>query len=236
MAKKKKRAATPRKRKPVRRKTYVLLKKSEKKQLRDFSKFIPSLDQYRGVDRLTSAQYGVFQKAKKKLRHTENLKPLTEKQAKKLKGKMVGGGIRALRLRNVVEGDSHSKVISVTNKGVVITSNGRIWEYHPVTPGKHDDLADALIQRGISLFHRKKKVPFALHIWAGNGRSNEGSPSPEKWISQVTKLFSAYQNSSEFILGIAVLVRDSNGKLRKPYAAHYFKNLTTDIDDGEDEE
>jgi len=236
MAKKKKRAVTPRKRKPKRRATYVLLKKSEKKQIREFSKFIPSLDQYRGLDRLSSAQYSALQRAKKKLRHTENLKPLTEKQAKKLKGKTVGGGIRALRLRNVVEGDSHSKVVKVTNAGVVVTSNARIWEYHPVKSRSADGLADALISEGLRLFHSKDKTPFALHIWTGAGRSNEGSTAPEKWVQQVLKFFGAYQNSTEFILGVAALVRDVGGKKRKPLGKAMFKNLDTELENEDEEE
>lgn len=218
------------------RAVYVVLKRSEKKQIREFSKFVPSLDKYRSQARLTPAQYGAFQKAKKRLRHTENLKPVTEKQAKRLKGKLVGHGVRALRLRNVVKGDEHSKVVSVTNQGVVITSNGRLWEYHPVKPHNHDDLADAMIQRGIALFQRKKKVPYALHIWTGAGRSNEGATAPEKWVQLVLKFFGAYQNSTEFILGIASLVRDVGGKQRKPLGKAFFKNLSnTELEDDEEE-
>lgn len=235
MTKKKKRAVQPRKRKPRKRTTYVLLKKSEKKQLRDFAKFIPSLDKYKGQDKITSAGYGAFQKAKKKLRHTENLRPVTAKQAKHLQKRLVGGGIRALRLRNVAEGDSHSKVVSVSNKGVVLTSNGRKWEYHPVNASTPDALASKLIHTGLTLFKRKKKVPIQLHIWTSKGRNGEGASSPEKWIQIVVRYVETYENADEFVYGLAALVSDVGGRMRDPLGADWFKGLEN-IPDLEDDE
>jgi len=239
MAKRKKPSSGRRKKRPVKRKTFVLLKRSEKQQIREFSKFIPSLDAYRGKDKITSAEYGAFKRAKNHLRHTDNLRPVTELQAKRLKGKLAGHGIRAIRLRNVVKGDEHSRVVSVSTKGTVITSNGRRWEYHPVklpAGADIDDMADRLINAGVKLFRRTKNPPFQLHLWTSKGRSNEGASTPEKWASQIVLPFvRKYQNAEDFIFGIAAMITNA-GKHRKPLPKSAFKNLDNIVEDEEDEE
>lgn len=211
------------------------MRKSERKQISLFSQYIPSLGKYKGKDRITSAEYSAYQRAKKKLRHTDNLRPLTEKQAKALgKKKLAGHGIRAVRLRNVVEGDSHSRVVRVTKKGVLVTSNGREWEYHPVTLTKDADTNTArMIEAGRALFARPKKPPFQLHIWTSKGRSNEGWSSLEKWAGGVVAFFMAYQTSGDFVLGIAAMVTDVGGKTRKRISK---KDLEYDADEIEDNE
>jgi len=238
MAKRKKTASKRRMKRPSRRKTFVLLRKSEKQQIREFSKFIPSLDEYRGKDKITSAQYSAFKRAKNHLRHTDNLRPVTEAQAKKLKGKLAGHGIRAIRLRNVVKGDEHSRVVSVTTKGTVITSNGRRWEYHQVSgvnSGSSDEVAEDLIEAGIALFHRTKNPPFQLHLWTSKGRSNEGASSPEKWVALVASFVLKYQNANAFLFGIAAMITNG-GKTRKPLPKSAFKNINREIEEDEEEE
>lgn len=211
---------------PIRRKTYVLLKKSDKAFIRENVKFIPSLQDYRGQERITSAQYGALRKAKAKLRHTENLKPLTETQAKHLKGKLVGGGVRAIRLR----GGDGAKVVSVSDKGVVVTSNGRKWEYHPVSTSKNKALQEALIDAGLKLFARKKNPPWQLHLWTNKGRTDKGASNPADWVNRVAEWFNTgvsaqifSQQGKDFIYGVAAMITDSNGAVRKPLAKEDFE-------------
>lgn len=209
----KKRAKRRGKSAPSRRQTYVLLKKSEKKQIREFSKYIPKLADYKGKDKITSAQYGAFKQAKTKLRHVENLKPVTEAQAKKLKGKLVGGGIRAIRLRDTGK-DANVRVKSVLKGGVVVTTNGRDWEYHPV----HSDaggLPEALIEKGRELFNRSVHPPWQIHLWTSKGRANEGKSSFQKWAEYVMSRFGKYHDPSDYLQGVAILVRDGKNGFRK---------------------
>lgn len=238
MAKKKKPARKRRVKRPSRRKTFVYLKKSEKQQIREFSKYIPSLDAYRGKERISSAEYSAFKRAKSKLRHTDNLRPVTEAQAKRLKGKLAGHGIRAIRLRNVVKGDEHSRVVSVSTKGTVITSNGRRWEYHPVKGVNSRDvdaIANSLIKAGTSLFGRSKNPPFQLHLWTSKGRSNEGASSPEKWVQLVVAFLNKYQNADSFLFGIAAMITNG-GKTRKALPKSAFKNLDKVLEEEDEEE
>lgn len=214
MASKKKGATRRAKTATKRRKIYVNLKKTEKKQIREFAKFIPALDKLRGKTKITPAEYGQFTKAKKKLRHTENLKPLTAKQAKQLKGVVVGGGVRAIRLRNTAE---HAKV-RVRKGGVVVTSNGRTWEYHPTTNIKdHTEMVKALIEKARELFNRDKAPPYSLHLWTSKGRAAEGFSNFEMWANYIFASFNKYQNADEFVWGVAAMVTD-HGKTRKPLA------------------
>jgi hypothetical protein len=187
--------------------TYVLLKKSEKKQISEFSKYIPSLSAYKGKSRIKSAEYGAYKRAKAKLRHVENLKPVTEAQAKRLKGKLVGGGIRAIRLRNTAT-DAHVKVKTVLKSGVVITTNGRDWEYHPIAKTASINLPEALIDKGAELFNRSKHPPWQIHLWTSKGRANEGSSSFQKWVEYIMKRFGQYSAADDFVQGVAILTRD----------------------------
>lgn len=216
MAGKAKRRIKRRGKSSKKRQTYVLLKKSEKAQIREFAKFIPSLDAYRGKEKITSAQYGAFKRAKEKLRHTDNLKPVTEAQAKKLpKGTLVGGGIRAIRLRNVNQDEAHTRVRTVTKAGVVITTNGRDWEYHPVSVRSPADLQEALIEKGRELFNRAKNPPWQLHLWTAKGRANFGVTSFDKWAKYIMGAFNKYQETTDFVKGVAALIRDGKNGFRK---------------------
>ncbi len=190
-----------------RRTVYHLLKKSEKKQIREFSKFIPSLEKYKGKERITTQEYSAFQRAKAKLKHTENLKPLTEAQAKKLKGYTVGKGIRAIRLRNT----SPDAKVKVLKGGLVVVSNGRDWEYHPVASRNPDKLIEAMLALGKRLFFRKENPPWQLHIWTAAGRVSGGATAYYLWARDVAAFFNAYQGTEEYVRGAAALIRDQRG-------------------------
>ena len=232
MAKKKKASLKPKRKRPIRRATKVLLKRSERKQITEFSKYIPSLESLKGREKISSAEYGAFKRAKGKLRHTDNLKPVTAAQAKRLKGKLVGGGVRAVRLRNT----SPDATVRVRKGGIIVTSNGREWEYHPVSVRNAGELAEALIKKGYSLFARKNKPAWQLHMWTSKGRSNEGAASYEKWVQLVVAFFNAYQNSTDFINGVAAMVTDVGGKTRKPIPKSELRDIEPDeIEDDEEE-
>lgn len=192
-----------------RSKRYIPIGKATRKQISEFSKFVPSLAKHKGKSRLTPAEYSAFTRAKKRLRHTDNLKPLTELQAKRLKGKLVGGGVRAIRLRNTAS-DKNVKIKSVLSSGVVITTNGRDWEYHPIHADGMD-LPEALIEKGRELFNRKVHPPWQMHLWTSKGRANRGQSSFRLWVEYVMKEFGKYQDATDFIQGIAILTRESRG-------------------------
>ena len=228
----------PKKRRATRRATFVPLKTSEKKQIREFARYIPSLENYVGKSRISSAEYGAFKRAKKKLRHTENLKPLTEKQAKALRGKLVGGGIRAIRLRNT-GGDVNVKVKAVLKGGIVVTTNGRDWEYHPVSGGGDiDEVKGRLIEAARKLFNRPKAPPWAIGLWTSKGRASELFSSFEAWANYILSRFNKYQNAEEYIWGIAALVKDKGGKIRSASENKIPKNnsYTEEAENEEEEE
>lgn len=222
-----------------RRSTNVLLKKSEKKKIREFSKFVPALEKYKGKEKISSSAYGLFKKAEKKLRHTENLKPVTEKQAKKLGKKyLVGGGIRAIRLRNTSDKDAHTRVKTVRDDGVIITTNGRDWEYHPISVSNPGEVPEALIEKGRELFNRKKNPPWQIHLWTAKGRAGQGFTSFPAWARFVLKEYNSYTDPTEWMKGVAILTRDGkNGyraeikKKAKPLSAMKLKPKKEENDD-----
>lgn len=189
-------------RKRSRRTTYIPLAgkagAKTRAQLREYAKFKPSLRKLatkaQKTGRLTSVEYGQFTRAKRQLRHTENLRPVTEKQAKKLrkKGLLVGHGIQAVRLRNTAP----NAKIKVLKSGLIVTSNGRTWEYHPVAPE-----IDILVGYGLSLLDQPTTQAIAL--WTTRGRSDETFSRKNAWIAYLQSRFSQYVQAMDFTLGIA---------------------------------
>lgn len=151
---------------------------------------------------ITPAQKAELTRAKKKLRHTQNLIPVTEKQAKALKkkGLLVGKGVRAIRLRNTSPGAK----LKVLKSGVVVTSNGRRWEYHPY-PADIDTLSSA----GHALIARDDVA--RIHLWLSKGRANEGFGSAKAWDEYLYQRFAQYVQQQDFVEGIAALIKDKKG-------------------------
>jgi hypothetical protein len=171
-------------------------------QLREYAKYKPALKKLVGKQRLTPAEYGQFTRAKRQLRHTENLHPVTEKQAKKLRkeGLLVGKGVRAIRMRNTA---ADAKV-RVLKSGIVVVSNGRHWEYHPVEAD-----VQVLIDYGLSLLDNPETQRIAL--WTTKGRSDESFASRGAWVAYLRERFSKYVQVMDFTIGIAREI-----KQRKP--------------------
>jgi hypothetical protein len=196
-----------RKRSQSRRQTYVAVSKETRKQLKEYAKFVPSLEKIKpkrnklGTYVVTPAQQAQITRARKQLRHTENLKRLTKKQAAQLKkaGKadlLVGKGVRAIRLRNT----SPDAKVRVTKSGVIVTSNGREWEYHRV-PAEPDEL----IERGIEFLNNPRY--YQINLWITRGRANEGFRSKSAWVEYIRNRFTQYVSQTDFVEGIAVLVK-----------------------------
>lgn len=178
--------------------TLVSLTKKEQAQIREYSAFMPSLQKLRGKSRVTASQRGLISRAAKKLRYTENLRPLTEKQAKQLQKRgesdlIVGKGIRAVRLRNTAP----NAKIRVRKSGIIVASNGSTWEYHPVS----SDI-DALAEYGLEQLERADVRAIAL--WTSRGRVNETFSRPEAWVDYLQRRYAQYVQQSEFTKGIAV--------------------------------
>ena len=180
----------------------------QRKQMRAYARFVPAIGKFKEHKRITKAQLGLITKAKRQLRHTENLRPLTEKQTKKLKDKslLVGHGVRAIRLRNT----ANNAKVRVKKGDIIVTSNGRSWEYHPV---KAD--IDTLADYGIKQLQRKDVQAVAL--WTNKGRADETFDYAAPWIAYLhpktgvksTALLSAAPDElDKFINGIAVLLKE----------------------------
>lgn len=189
-----------------RRNTQVFVGKKTRAELREYSKFVPGLrklqDKARKTGKLSSHEVAQLTRAKKALRHTEALKPLTEKQAKALakaghKDLLVGKGVRAIRLRNT----SPEAKVRIRKDGLIVTSNGRTWEYHPVAP-----TVDALADYGVMLLERGDVAQ--INLWTNRGRVNEGFSRKSAWIEYLRDRFAQYVQTSEFTEGIAARIKN----------------------------
>ncbi len=190
-----------------RRITYSYVGKKTRAEIREAAKYVPSVAKLKGKKRLTAAEKSTLTRAKKQLQYSQNLRPITEKQAKLLKARgegdlIVGKGVRAIRLNNT----SPNAKIRVKKSGVVVSSNGRTWEYHPVSSD-----VDALAEYGEAQLERDDVIQIAL--WMARGRSSEGFEDGEDWVSYLSNTFAQYQNQQDFTKGIAVEIRGKrNGK------------------------
>ena len=192
-----------------RRQTYVFVGKKKRTQIRELSRYVPSLKKLRGKSRITSAEAAQLTRAKKRLRHTENLRIVTDKQAKilKKKGLLAGHGVQAIRLRSTAE----NAKIRVTKSGMVITSNGRTFEYHPVKPD-----IDALAAAGERLLERSDVA--TIYLWTNRGRTDEGftyfhkPPLQGGWLEYLQQRFQQYHAVNDFVEGIAAEIRAAKGK------------------------
>jgi hypothetical protein len=179
--------------------------KKRRQEIKELSRYIPSLEKLKGKRGLTASELGQLTRAKKKLRYTENLRPLTEKQAKKLQkmgqgNAIVGNGIRALRLNNT---SPHAK-IRVNKNGVIVVSNGRNWGYHPAKDTDAKSVADL----GEKLL--KQLDVSGISLWTVKGRANEVFSYPKEWFEWVTAYYQGYAQTDDWVLGVAFLIAEKN--------------------------
>ena len=191
------------KKKRPQRRIYIPVGKKRRAEIKAYSKFIPSLNKLKGKSKITPAEQAQLTRAKKLLRYTENLKPVTEKQAKQLRkqGLLEGKGIRAIRLRNTAP----DAKIRVLKSGIIVTSNGRKWEYHPFAPEP-----DVLADEGERLLAREDVAQ--INLWTNRGRANEGFTYAKAWQDYIFNRFQNYTALKEFTEGIAVLIKEKPKK------------------------
>lgn len=209
MAQKGKRRSRATKR-SIKRSIFHAVSKSERAELKRMAKFIPSLKEIkpkRGKTfkfQVTPQEYSRIKAAKKQLRHTENLRPVTEKQAKILrkKGLLAGRGVRAVRLRSTAE----NAKVKVHKDGVIVTSNGRTFEYHPFPAD-----IDALAEGGETLLDRKDVKQ--IFLWTNRGRTDEGftyfgeGEDDGGWLDYLQRRFAQYHAVNDFVEGIAAEIK-----------------------------
>lgn len=174
---------------------------------------MPSLEKLKNKKGLTASELGQLTRAKKKLRYTENLKPLTARQAKQLQksgmgNAIVGNGVRAIRLNNT---SPHAK-IKVNKKGVIVVSNGRNWGYFPAK----DTDADTIASLGVELLERLDVR--SISLWTVKGRANETFPYPDLWVEWVGGYYQRYDETDDWVLGVAFEILDEPVKRK-------FKNM-----------
>lgn len=181
--------------------------KQRRAEIREYSKFVPSLSKLKGKKGLTASELGQLTRAKKALRHTDNLHPVTEKQFAQLKKQglidptLSKKGVHAVRLRNT----SPDAKIKVLKSGIMVSSNGRTWEYHPVSAD-----VDTLAEYGIELLQRKDVQQ--INLWLAKGRANEGFRTEESWTAYLYNRFQQYVNQQDYTNGIAALIKEQRKK------------------------
>ena len=164
------------------------------------AQFAPSLRKYRRRKTLNRWEKAAIARKENKLKFTDQLFPLTATQSKKLKDKdaLVGGGIRAIRLRNTAAGAS----VRVARNKIEVKSAGRQWFYITIDPPDGDLLA-AAAERIYAEGRRRKKVT-TIYIWTVQGRANLGSRSERIFVEEIAARMAAYDfDPNAFIIGLA---------------------------------
>lgn len=203
-------------RRKARRQTFVYVGKKTRSDISELSKYIPSLSKLKGKTRITTQEKSQLTKARKELRYRENLKPVSAAQAKILKKKgflapiyskkkegrerKIIGHTQAIKLRET----SPDAKVKVHNDGVVVVSNGRTWEYHPVTA-----TPDALIDAGEKLL--KRKDVGQINLWNNYGRVNASYSDPVQWAEFIRTTFLSYEGAGDYIHGIAARLKQKRG-------------------------
>lgn len=184
--------------------------KQRRKEIRELSKFVPSLEKLKGKKGLTASELGQLSKAKKAVRGLHNLHPITERQAKQLQKQgllekdLTKKGIRAIHLRNT----SPDAKVKVLKSGIIVTSNGRDWEYHPVDPDP-----EVLAEYGEQLLKRKETPHIkTITIWLVRGRMDETFSTVNSWIDFLENRYIGYGKTQDFVLGIAARRAATRGK------------------------
>lgn len=217
----KSRPRTRKSKRTQRRQTYVYVGKKTRAQIRDFSRFIPSLEKLKGKTRITSEEKAQLTKAKKALRYSTGMRPITEAQAKRLRKRgegniIVGKGIRAVRLGNA---GTNAK-ITVKPNGMIVSTNGETYEYHKLT----NPTPDRMVDFGREILKRKDVA--SIYLWTTRGRGAEGfnyigdeddeeaeeTGLEGSWIGFIRTRFEQYQALQEFTEGIVARIKKKRTK------------------------
>lgn len=192
------------------------------------AKFVPSLKGTAQKEILTKSDKRKINKFAKILKHAPPLKPLTKKQAKKMKGQLFAPGVRAVGMRGM---SSNAKITSV-GKDAYLSSNGRQWVLLRVDrPSRKRNMREGAnrafnmqfpIERIGELAHIAftKFKPIEVRLWTHHGIVGDAFESIETFLSWLNEKWNAgrYMRPIEdggssndidaWVNGIAVLIHE----------------------------
>lgn len=163
--------------------------------------FAPSLKKYKRRKKLNRWEKAAISRKvnyfEKNIQSAEILHPLSAAQAKALSDKtpIVGGGFRAVKLRNT----NKDATIRIVNGRLRVRSSGRTFNYVSVSPVE----VDAFISAAESIMNGNKRP--TIYLWFRQGRATGGSKIPQEIFQSIVNFFQQYKHSGEFILGLAYL-------------------------------
>jgi hypothetical protein len=108
--------------------------------------FAPSLRKYKRRKKLKPAEKGAITRKENALKGSYNLKPLTKKQARKMRDVLYAPGVAAIQLSNTGE---EVKIHVTEDKNMFVTTNGRTWVYWHLSELKRIEY-DQLLDEGYS--------------------------------------------------------------------------------------
>lgn len=197
---------------------------------KELSKFAPALKKYKKLrkgQKLTGSQKAAIAHKEKLLRYSDYLTPVTEKQAKKMKGLLYAPGIRAIRLGNTGE-DAHIKKIARITNDIHFVSNGRDFLYWQLgirnskpenanrrSRGKLKTAAKTALDNFKNSFPIEQIAELAkrafnriktrqVFLWAEAGRVGEGFHSFDEFMQWLYESYSQYKNVERWVNGIAI--------------------------------
>lgn len=188
---------------------------------KELSKFAPGLKKYKlnmlyKGGKLNSGQKSAISHKEKILRFSDNLFPVSAKQAKKLKGLLFAPGVQAIQLRNTAPG---AKIVRF-KKDMVVTSNGRTfiyWRLESVKPRAMKKAAKQAFEEFTATFDIEqlaelakkafaKLKPVRIYLWAEAGRVGEGFRVFDEFVQWLYEDYSQYKNVERWVNGIAIQV------------------------------
>ena len=160
---------------------------------------VPSQKKYSRRKTLSRWEKAAITRAENKIRTAggkNQLFSLSKSQAKRLKNKdpIVGGGIRAIALRNT----SPSSKIHIRKEKLSVQTNGREIKYisAPANIG-------AILKEIETVFAKPGR--HTVWLWTVKGRAQRGFRSMQRALEEIRAAFEAYTNTEEWLLGIAHL-------------------------------
>lgn len=203
---------------------------------KNLSHLVPKLRKYRKRKTLTRYEKSAITRREKQLKNIPFLKPVTKKQARKLKGKLFLPGIQAIQLRNVPE----NAKIKFTKRGdiEIIHAEGARWIYWALDretvrsrPGMRDagraafekklpiEKVSDLTELAFKKYHIQQ-----VQLWAHAGIVGDGFQDlkqfimwvNEKWNAgrymglqeRVSGIFSNPSDPGKWVNGIAILIEN----------------------------
>lgn len=200
------------------------------------SKFAPGLKKYRRRKKLNSGEKSAIAHKEKILRYSENLIPIPardRKKALKEKWDLFAPGVFAMPLGNT---GKDAKIIHVA-KHMTVTSNGRTWVYWRlpnIETGAMEKAAEKAFTEFEATFDIEKLAKLAkkafedfklikVYLWAKQGRVGFGYKTFNEFTQWLYEYYSQYQNTEEWVEGIAIKIEDDGTGKDLPTPAEHRK-------------